>query len=160
MNPVNEHVALDFVYCGKRLLTDGKYGISIMTINDGLLGREALYDYSNKRNYVIGGVYQGASFSEGGAKGLDGASYLNRWDDKSLIVLWTAKNDEAEINFKRNKLEKDAKKVHIIEEMLLPIRTEYEKLKKNRDYGGMRALELAVMRAITISPRSKENVEN
>lgn len=149
--------ALDFVYCGRRTLSNGKMGFAVAPIRDGKLQRQMLFPFDRKAHRAVGGVYSGAEFNDSQALGLNGAlKYVRRWTVQHDLVDWQARDDHAESEARTKKLEGDAKKVSEIERVLLPLRVQYESYRKRRDHAGMEALRSAMLNALMSAPRTGE----
>lgn len=149
--------ALDYVYCGRRLLANGKLSVAVRPISpSGELMRELHFSHSRKNEKTIGGVYSGALFSESSVQGLGNVQYSRRWQDKEDLIDWQSRDGEAECRIRASKLEADAKKISEIEHGMLFLRRQYENYRKQRDHAGMAALEGAVVRALRCAPRTTE----
>lgn len=155
--PADKTEALDFVYCGRRVLTNGKLGICVAPIRDGKLQREMLFLYERKAHRYVGGVYSGAEFNERQMVGLTAnLKYVRPWTVQHELIDWQARDQHAEAEARAKKLEDDAKKVSEIERVLLPLRVQYESYRKQRDLAGMEALRSTVLSALASTPRTNE----
>lgn len=147
---------LDFVYCGL-VYSENKMSISLAVIQEnGQLKSEAFYPHKKNRERHIGGIYSGASFSENKVMGLDGVNYKGNYFDTESIIKWRARNDAAKTKERSLKLEKDAKKMNELVELLKPIRKLYSNYRKQNDNAGLEALEAAVLRALRTPLRQLE----
>ncbi|WP_432263361.1 hypothetical protein [Cupriavidus sp. TMH.W2] len=153
---VEEITDMDFVYCGKRLLANGKVAVSIRTIRDGKLDDERLFGHSKKFERAIGVVYSGASFSANSARGIAEARYARQWAVQADLIDWRVRDEQVDSEVRVKKLEADAKRTNEIERLLLPLRSQYERYRKQHDHAGMEALTAAVLRALVSSPRTTE----
>lgn len=111
--------SLDFIFAGLREYK-GSFLMVVIPIREGEAQNPLHYKGKPKRRWAIGGVYQGAEFGDRSAKGLDSASYKERWNDNSAIIGWQALNDRAEAAVRCLKDEADARKRNAIEEAMLP----------------------------------------
>lgn len=147
--------SLDFIFAGLREYK-GSFLMVVIPIREGEAQNPLHYKGKPKRRWAIGGVYQGAEFGDRSAKGLDSASYKERWNDNSAIIGWQALNDRAEAAVRCLKDEADARKRNAIEEAMLPLRAQYSALQRRRDTAGLEALENAVLRALRAPVRKAE----
>lgn len=109
---------------------------------------------TSKRKLVLGGVYDGAEFDDGGAKGLSIAQYVGRWPDEAQRLEWAALDSQAETNAASAKLESDEKRRCEIEAILLPLRKLVHA--KRHDPAAQQAIVNAVVRALHVAPRKEE----
>jgi hypothetical protein len=156
--PAEEQVFLpfDFVYAGRRALKGDKPGAQIIRIVDARLADTFVFDAKHLKGRVVGGVYRGALFSKGTARGLGSAAFVERWKDQSLCIEWRAHDEAFEADQRLLKLEADAKKLNEIEAMLLPLRKLYASYTHRHDNAGKEALEKALLRALRSPPRKTE----
>jgi hypothetical protein len=153
----SQYVPLDLVYCGRRWTESGKLFVVVCALKEGVLQREMWFDFDRKALRTVGGVYSGASISEKGVRGLTSRlQYLRQWSDRSQLMDWQARDEDAEVQARSKKLEGDAKRVSEIEKILLPLRAQYEGYRKKHDVAGMRALRTAVQNALMSAPRTTE----
>jgi hypothetical protein len=153
----DEYTPRDFVYMGKRRGNKGPLGLIGLIKDDGTLEADPLaFDPKLLKGRMVGTVYTGASFSPTGARGLGNVKYTRRWLDKAAVMTWEASNDEYESELRSAKLEKDTAKVSEIEKAMLPLRKLYESYRGRGDWASKEALEMAVLRALKIAPRSGE----
>lgn len=151
-----EHIPLNFIYTGVVYTSHG-LGIEVIPINqDGGLGDAGCYSHKKSREYAIGGIYSGATFSGTSARGLDSASYQSMYGDKDAIIGWKARNDLAKSKERTAKLEKDSKKINEIDNELLHLRKLYATYRKRNDRAGMDALESAVISSLRTPLRQSE----
>lgn len=148
---------LDFVYVGRRL-NGGQAVAAIRCIlaSGKLADDEAYYQLKAFKGYVLGGVYSGAAFAGSQVRGLNLAKYVSRWPGMAEQVDWRARDEQVEEQLRTDKLLKDAKKVHEVEAIMLPLRKLYESYRHRRDSAGCEALEQAVLRALRVAPRASE----
>lgn len=125
MSKAEEFIAQDFVYAGRRLLKSGKMGGEVFVVAGSALGERMLFDYRTLKGKAVGGIYRGASFSADQVRDLSKASYQGQWADDLARVDWRVRDEAAEAEQRTDKLEADAKRVHEIEELLLPLRKLY-----------------------------------
>ncbi|WP_210669011.1 hypothetical protein [Pseudomonas protegens] len=152
-----EAQALDFVYTGRRLNRGQPVAAIRCVLAPGKLSdEEAYYQLKSFKGYVLGGVYRGAEFVGTQVRGLNRAEFVERWADTAAQVDWRARDEQVEEQQRIDKLQKDAKKVHEIEAMMLPLRKLYEGYRYRRDSAGCEAFERAVLRALRVSPRAAE----
>lgn len=152
-----ELAAMDFVYSGRRWSSNGKLLITLYPIVDGVLQKERVFEYDRKAHRVVGGIYTGAKFNDGSMLGFTSAlQYVGRWENQADLLEWQAKDEHAETRSKARKLEADDKKISEIERILLPLRIQYESMRKRRDMAGMEALRLALNNALYSAPRESE----
>lgn len=153
-----EFVKKPLVYCGRRWIDHlEKMCVAIRPLQDGKLQEEMLFAYDKKAHRVVGGIYEGAEFSDSQARGISGRlSYQSNWPDKSDLIDWKARDEYAESQARCKKLEADAKKVSEIEAIMLPLRMQFDRYRLMRDSAGMKALRSAVMAALECSPRASE----
>lgn len=150
-------VARDFVYGGRRLLKSGRVGAVVFTVfGSGQLDDGSLFDGKTFKRHAIGGIYRGASFCGDKARGLEEAKYVGQWAGDAMRIDWRIRDEDAEAEQRAAKLSGDARKVHEIEAILLPLRKMYAGYFKRRDSAGQEALERAVLRALRCAPRSSE----
>ncbi len=149
-------VARDYVYAGRRKTASGKSVGVIRQVVDGVLAADRLYEAKVLKGKVIGGLYRGASFHDGGSDKLKEASYVGYWKNAEDIIQWKALDDAFESEERQAKLESDAKKINEIEEIMLPLRKLYAGYNKRYDHAGKEALEKAVLRALRSAPRKAE----
>lgn len=146
-------VAMDWVYIGKRANAKETWaGIRVIEA-DGTLGKEMFFKYSKKMDRIVGGVYTGTFFKDGTARGLENANWKKQWDNREDRILWQAENDKADSELRLLKLEKDAGRISDIEQIMLPLRKQFESYRSRHDYAGMEALEKAVLRSLRSAPR-------
>jgi hypothetical protein len=150
-------VEREYVFGGKRMGDKNKVFVAIYLINeDGTLAKAQHYEHNKSRNKVVGGIYKGAKFSESRVRGLDDAKYDRRWNIQADRIMWDAEHERAEVEIRRSKMEKDAGRISDLEQILLPLRKQYEALRYKRDYAGQEAFEAAVLRALKCAPRAIE----
>lgn len=156
--PAEEQVFLpfDFVYAGRRALQGDKPGAEIIRIVEGRLANSLMFEAKVLKGRVIGGVYRGALFSNGIARGLGTATFVERWKDQSQCIDWRARDEAFEADQRLLKLEADAKKMNEIEVMVLPLRKLYASYTRRYDNAGKEALEKALLRALRSPPRKTE----
>lgn len=154
--PQQEARALDFIYVGRRLNGSKPVAAICCVLAPGKLGAEAFYDMKAFKGHVLGGVYRGAEFAGSQVRGLNRVKFVERWADTAAQVDWRARDEQVEERQRTDKLLKDAKKVHEIEAVMLPLRKLYEGYRHRRDSAGGEALEQAVLRALRVSPRASE----
>lgn len=153
-----EFLARDYVYCGV-VFFDNSLSVVICQINEnGELAPANYYDYKKSRDKVISGIYRGASFSDTSARGIDNAIYQGYYSDNEKIISWKARNDQARTKERTAKLEKDAKRINEIDNILLPLRKIYAGYRKKNDYAGIKALQNAVLRSLQTPIRQSENI--
>lgn len=146
-------VARDWVYIGKRQ-GDKEVFVGIQPImEDGTLGKPMYYSHKKKFTRVIGGVYTGTSFKEGTARGLEQANWKKMWESREDRIRWQAEEDLVEADLRLARMEKEAGRIPDIEQIMLPLRKQYESYRFRKDYAGMEALEKAVLRALRSAPR-------
>ena len=156
-NPTEDYQPFDYVFAGRRLLKGGGVGVMIfLEVTPGRLDEGSLYDGKAFKRHVIGGVYRGATFCGDKTRGLAAAKYVGRWASEAARIDWRIRDEDAETELRALKLSNDARKVHEIEAMLLPLRKLYAGYFKRRDSAGQEALEQAVLRALRCAPRSCE----
>lgn len=145
-----------FVYAGLRVGIGNTLVEQLHPLRGNKLGEPMFFTANRKRRRrVVGGVYEGASFSETQASGLDAARYAREWtgaDAGALLAEWTAKDEGASIEMKTLKLEADALKVNAIAAQLRTLRLAYAALRGRGDHSGCAALEGAVLRALRRAP--------
>lgn len=160
----DDFVPCDFVYTGRRALTDHTYRVTIRKITaDGALGEEMQYrDDKDFNRFVVGGVYHGASFRAGTIKGYATAYFQGLWKAADLRMEWQARESAARDQVRAAKLENNFRKMSEIEELLMPLRKRYAALQKLYDRAGCYALERAVVRALLTPLRKveKEKVDD
>jgi hypothetical protein len=155
--PEQPMVPLDFVYCGRRIMSNGKLAVAIAPIQDGEIQKTRLFLFDRKAHRTIGSVYSGATFSDNHMRGLIADLKFERiWHKQEDRIEWRARDEEVETHLRTKKLEADAKKVNEIETIMLPLRIMMQNFRHKRDYGGMEALEAAVVRALKSKPREGE----
>lgn len=144
----------DFIYCGRRVIKDAKLGIAIrLILEGGVLSEERLWACPARHNrFVIGGVYTGAEFSDKQSFGLDSAKYV-KVVDRNDVMLWQAKDEQANIEVKSLRLEADHKKLNSIDLSMHNLRVYYNNL---TGYGDKTAFEQAVLRALRKPLTKKE----
>ena len=151
-----EFVAKDFVHCGLRF-GNGEMFVALCPIGeDGTIEEEANYNFNKKRDRAIGLVYTGAIFSKDSVKGLDAATYKDRFNDQEKIIGWRALSDDARVKEKQFKMLKDEKKMNQFDEILLPLRKAYTAARKRNDFATLEAMEKAVVRSLTTPVRKGE----
>lgn len=152
----------DFVYCGRRLLANGKLAIAVRPIaEDGTLQPERLFAFERKGHRSVGGVYSGAEFSEKQAAGLFSPQlkFIRRWPEADDNIEWEALDGAAEAADRARKMEADDKKISDIEATMLPLRAQFERFRHMRDRGGIEALRAAVLAALEAPLRPAEREE-
>lgn len=155
--PVEDYLPRDYIFGGQRLLKNGRMGaIVYLVVARGQLDDGALYDGKAFKRHVIGGIYRGATFCGDRARGLANAKYVGQWADEAVRIDWRIRDEDAQAELRTLKLSNDARKVHEIEAVLLPLRKLYAGYFKRRDSAGQEALEQAVLRALRCAPRSGE----
>lgn len=149
-------VALDYVFAGRRRTVTGKLVAVIRKIIGDTLEKDELYDAKLLKGKVVGCIYRGATFHEGGSKNLKEAAFIGYWKDSESIIQWKALDEVVESAERQAKLESDAKKINEIEQLLLPLRKIHSGYNKRYDHAGKEALEQAVLRALRSPPRKSE----
>ena len=150
-------VEADYVYVGRRFNSKGKAVVCVRVIEQGdKLGVESLYDLASFKNRVIGGVYSGAKFYEGGSLGLAQAAYVRRWADPMAQADWLSRDEAVAVELRKAKQMANDKKTHEIEDALLPLRKLYAHYDQRADFAGKEALEAAVLRALRRRPRADQ----
>ncbi len=149
-------IALDFVFVGRVIDEKGKQWGKIQKVVNGKLEAIEAYGMASLRGKAIGVVYAGATFHEGGCRGLKNAQFSHRWADAGQVMDWKIRDDATETELRTAKLEADAKRVNEIESIMLPLRKRYEAYSSKRDHAGKEALEAAVLRALRCAPRATE----
>lgn len=145
-----------FVYCGLRY--NQELDVLIQPLDDsGALLAPQLYSYKRGRDKVLGGIYKGASFYEGGVRGLDDAVYVDTFDNRDELISWQAKHEEAKLKDRALKLEANAKKISEINRILAPLRKVHSSFISRRDYAGAEALEASVLRALRMPLNKTDN---
>lgn len=153
----HELLPADFVYTGLRLDEKGKRRISIRVLNaDGTLTGELWLEYSRKADRTVGAVYRGARFAEGQAAGIDGAVFVERWNDEAQCIEWAARHQSVEARMRLKSLEADSGRVGELETALRPARKTYDSMRRRYDTAGMAALEQAVLAALRAPLRKSE----
>lgn len=155
----NELQELDFVYCGRRWIqSKEKLYFVVAPIKNGALLEEMVFPFDRQAKRMVGGVYAGAKFSEDSAAGLAAKNlrYVRRWSITNDVIDWQARDTRAEVEARIRKLEADDKKISEIENVLMPLRVQYESYRFKRDVAGMEALKVAVLAALVASPRKYE----
>lgn len=148
-------VAKDYAFAGKTVDTKNKVFILIYPINeDGTLGERMAFEYKKKRDKMCGGVYTGASFNESGTiRGLDESRFKKQWHNQADRIKWQTSNDECEVDLRAARMEKETGRISEIEQLLTPLRKQYESYRFRHDFAGMEAMERAVLRALRSAPR-------
>ena len=148
----DNYIACDFVYCGCRTLSNGELVIEIRKIVDGQLAEPNLFTFHRKRDRIIGGIYQGATFSETSSKGIDSVVFVSKWESSEYLILWEALDKQAKADDRAKKLEKNEKKMKQTDTIMLPLRVQYENCRKRHDFAGMEAISKAVLISLRNSP--------
>lgn len=158
MNELEEFVAKRFVHAGSRWAYEKKkMWVAIAPLNDdGTLGELRYFDWSRKRDRVVGGVYTGTTFSAGSVKGLNTARFDGKYHDRAQILEWDVKHHDATKQSASVKLEKDMGKTSELEDLLLPLRRQYEAARNRYDHGKTAAIEAAVLAALRAKVRPEE----
>jgi len=156
--PVDEAVPRDFVFIGRRAGNGSKAFGALRQIRDGQLGPEEYYGIDTTKGKIVGGVYSGAKFYEGGSRGIGAATWSKRWDVSDDLIMWRALDDAVETALRTAKLMGDSKKISEIDDILLPLRKLYASYAKQYSHSGREALEQAVLRSLRSAPRKTELV--
>jgi hypothetical protein len=151
-----ESIPRDFIYVGRRAGEGAAVFGAIVQIIDGQLSRESYYAAAQFKGSIVGGIYTGATFHEGGARGLSVASWVKRWTEASDIITWRALDDAVETALRAAKLMADSKKINEIDDILLPLRKLYASYTKQYNHASREALEQAVLRSLRSAPRKTE----
>ena len=151
-------VARDFVYAGRRTGKASKVFGAVRQIIDGQLGPEEYYGADTMKGKILGGVYTGASFHDGGARGMNSATWLKRWSAVDDLIMWRAHDDAVETELRAAKLMGDSKKINELDGILLPLRKLYASYAKQYNHASREALEQAVLRSLRTPPRKTELV--
>lgn len=154
--PVAE--ARDFVYAGRRTGKASKVFGAVKQIIDGHLGPEEYYGVDTLKGKIVGGIYTGASFHEGGSRGISSATWLKRWSVADDLIMWRAHDDAVETELRAAKLMADSKRINEIDGILLPLRKLYASYAKQYNHASREALEQAVLRSLRSPPRKTELV--
>jgi hypothetical protein len=164
----------DFVWCGRRFWGD-KIVYCIRVINETppeggwamegqntygkaaftteMLGKERFYTWEPKASrFTIGAIYRGGRFNEQNAWGVL-ESKFEKMTNLPDALLWQAKDEQAEIEIKAQRIEKDAKRRDMIAEAMRPLRRYYSSL---ISYSDREALASAVLRALRQPLTTKE----
>ncbi len=139
-----------FVYAGKRPGENATAVDIIYLLNDdSTLGKKYAFK-AVRYGRTIGGIYEGATFSDTSARGLAYVKFCGMWGGKVQpeIVEWTALTQAFEDELKAKRLEADAKKMNVIERQMEPLRAVYTALRERGAYSEMRAVKAAVLAAL------------
>lgn len=151
-----EYQPRDFVYLGRREGRNGVVLARIAQIENGQLADFEAYSADTFKKHIVGGIYRGATFCEGGAKGLSGSTWVGRWHGEQIVMEAKVLDDAVTSMLRSKKLMADSKKINEIEAMLLPLRKLYAAYARKYDHAGKEALEAAVLRALRAAPRKSE----
>lgn len=147
---------LDFVCIGRRTSSKGGLVIGLKTITNGELGLTKLFAPKAAKRFVMGGIYQGASFTESTAMGLGAAKLVGQWGNSEHLMHWRAQDEAVDAQLKEKRMESDIKKRNEIDVAMLPLRKLYASYHRFGDAGAMEALEKAVARSLKRRPRAEE----
>lgn len=142
-----------FIYGGRRLGKDGLIDSIIPIDDNGAMTKERVFK-GERAERIVGGIYDGAQFSDTHAKGLPSARYSGRWIQKSDLVKWEAEHAAAKAEMRRERLEKDAKGMSIIDDQMAELRRIYQGHLKHGDHAACMAMEKAVV--LSLRRRVKE----
>ena len=141
----------DYVYLGqRRASTKGKKVVILGLLHKDCIFREFVLSHTKEWKYkAVGGVYTGATFSDGAAKGAQSATFVKLFDDKEKIVRAKLEEEMHLRDLASEALEAKAAKINHIEETLLPLRKIYASIFSLAE---ARAFEDAVLRALRKKP--------
>lgn len=156
--PIDEAVPRDFVFTGRRIGSGSKVFGAVRQIIEGEMAQEEYYTAESTKGKIVGGIYTGAQFHDGGARGVNAAKWVKRWEIADDLIMWRALDDAVDAKLRAAKLMADSKKMNEIDEILLPLRKLYASYAKQYSHSGKEALEQAVLRSLRSAPRKTELV--
>jgi len=141
----------DYVFLGQRRASaKGKKVVILGLLEDGRIVREFVLGHGKEWKYkAVGGIYTGATFSAGAAKGAQTATFVKLFDDKETIVRAKLQEEMHLRDLASEMLQAKAAKIDHIEETLLPLRKIYAGIFSLAE---ARAFEDAVLRALRKKP--------
>lgn len=148
---------LDYVYIGE-MFNAKKRCVVFGVIEDNLITKRFIMDYTRTAARRIGSVYRGATFSPDikTVQGYDNAVYDRQWHDQQDVIEWQAKQKTFEHELNQAKIEKDIGLKNAIETAMIPLRDVHAKLVNKRDVAGCMALEHAVLLALRTPVKERE----
>lgn len=161
---MSEYTEKLIVYAGKFITGFGKEYCEFFLVEQGdgnhadrLGERMAFAPGKAVGNKLVGGMYTGAKFNgEGSVIGLNNAKFYGKWKDQEQLIKWQMRNKETEAEKAAKKVAQDSS-VDELEKILLPLRKLYDKYYQMRRPDLTRQLRHAVVNALQVPPRQKED---